>query len=43
MLLPVYALAIIFAAIAAFTDNVAPLIAGLIMCVVGVVSERIGK
>ena len=43
MLLPVYALAIIFAIIAAFTNSIAPLIAGVIMCVIGNVVERIGK
>jgi hypothetical protein len=38
-----YSLAIVYAMIAAFTNNIAPLIAGLILVAIAVLSERIGK
>lgn len=39
----IYAIAIVFAVIAAFMNSLAPLLAGLIMCVVGAIVERVGK
>ena len=42
MMLP-YSIAIVFAVISLFTSNPAPLIAGLIFVVIGLIVERIYK